>query len=175
MIWNIWVDEFKKDWIFQIVGLPYVTKQKSGIDYIEYQNDDISSEVCQAILKQTYTIFRFFMGSFDTILNEPDVGSVTLLKCKLEHFYSRVRRTIRFFLFITMIQLIVDIVHFQYLLTIKLNNTDVLDIFQGLQFLPLDKVTFLRVQCFMNQVEAAFPQVKYTAFFYNEQLVWYVE
>lgn len=61
---------------------------------------------------------------------------------------------------------------FQYLLSLKLNNSDILDIFQGLQFLPLDKITFLRVQCFMNLVEAMFTQIKYTAFLYNDQVVW---
>lgn len=61
---------------------------------------------------------------------------------------------------------------FQYLLSLKLNNSDILDVFQGLQFLPLDKLTFLKVQCFMNLVEAMFTQVKYTAFLYNDQVVW---
>ncbi|XP_058794347.1 vacuolar fusion protein CCZ1 homolog [Phymastichus coffea] len=135
-------------WMVMIVGLPSITKDKDGSEKTEYQNDEVSSAVCQAILKQTYTIFRLFMGSFNTILNEPDCGSVTLLKHKLDHFYSR------------------------YLLSLKLNNSDILDIFQGLQFLPLDKVTFLRVQCFMNLVESTFPQVKYSAFLYNDQLVW---
>lgn len=63
--------------------------------------------------------------------------------------------------------------YFQYLQhSLKLNNSDILDVFQGLQFLPLDKVTFLKVQCFMNVVEAMFPQVKYTAFLYNNEIVW---
>ncbi|XP_014214259.1 vacuolar fusion protein CCZ1 homolog [Copidosoma floridanum] len=135
-------------WFVMIVGVPYVTKEKDGNEYPEYQNDQVSNAVCQAILKQMYTIFRLFMGSFETILNEPDAGSVTLLKHKLDHFYSR------------------------YLLSIKLSNSDILDIFQGLQFLPLDKLTFLRVQSFMNLVEATYPQVKYTAFLYNDQVVW---
>lgn len=61
---------------------------------------------------------------------------------------------------------------FQYLLSLKLNNSDILDVFQGLQFLPLDKITFLKVQCFVNLIEAMFTQVKYTAFLYNDQVVW---
>lgn len=135
-------------WMVMIVGVPYVWKTKDDTEYIEYQHDEVSSSVCQAILKQTYAMFRLFMGSFNTILNDPDCGSVLLLKHKLDHFYSR------------------------YLLSLKLNNSDILDIFQGLQFLPLDKTTFLHVQCFMNLVEAMFSQVKYTAFLYNDQLVW---
>ncbi|XP_071874696.1 vacuolar fusion protein CCZ1 isoform X1 [Bombus fervidus] len=135
-------------WMVMIVGVPYIWKEKDGNKYTEYQYDEVSSSVCQSILKQAYVMFRLFMGSFDTIINEPDCGSITLLKHKLEHFYSR------------------------YLMSLKLNNSDILDVFQGLQFLPLDKITFLRVQCFMNLVEAMFSQVKYTAFLYNDQVVW---
>ncbi|KAK0178558.1 hypothetical protein PV327_007436 [Microctonus hyperodae] len=135
-------------WMIMIVGIPYYTKIKDGNEYTEYQNDAVSSTVCQAIVKQAYTRFRLFMGSFETILNEVNVGSVTLLKHKLDYFYC------------------------EYLLALKLDHRDVLDIFQGLQFLPLDKITFLKVQSFMNLIEATFPQVKYTAFLYNDQLVW---
>ncbi|XP_015173320.1 PREDICTED: vacuolar fusion protein CCZ1 homolog [Polistes dominula] len=135
-------------WMVMIVGVPYICREKDGNKYMEYQNDEISSSVCQAILKQTYIMFRLFMGSFETIINDPDCGSITLLKHKLEHFFSR------------------------YLLSLKLNNSDILDVFQGLQFLPLDKITFLQVQCFMNLIEAMFSQVKYTAFLYNDQVVW---
>lgn len=133
-------------WMVMIVGVPYTCKD--GNKCIEYQYEEVSSSVCQAILKQTYVMFRLFMGSFQTIINDPNCGSIVLLKHKLEHFYSR------------------------YLLSLKLNNSDILDVFQGLQFLPLDKITFLRVQCFMNLVEAMFSQVKYTAFLYNDQVVW---
>jgi len=61
---------------------------------------------------------------------------------------------------------------FQYLLTLNLKHSDILDIFDGIHFLPLDKNTYLRIQCFINQIEAAFPQIKYTAFLYNDQVVW---
>ena len=64
------------------------------------------------------------------------------------------------------------IISFQYLLTVKLNQSDILDIFNGIQFLPLDKNTYLRIQCFINLLEAQFSQLKYTAFLYNDQLVW---
>ncbi|KAL7294576.1 hypothetical protein TKK_0012036 [Trichogramma kaykai] len=135
-------------WMVMIIGVPYITKEKDGNEYMEYQSDEVLNSTCQSITKQMYNIFRLFMGSFNTILNEPDYGSVTLLRHKLDHFYSR------------------------YLSSLKLNNCDIVDVFQGLQFLPLDKVTFLRVQCFMNLLESTFPQIQYTAFLYNDQLVW---
>lgn len=82
-------------YISQIVGVPYIFKEKDGNKYMEYQYDEVSSSVCQAILKQAYVMFRLFMGSFDAIINERECGSITLLKHKLEHFYSRVN-TYRF-------------------------------------------------------------------------------
>jgi len=39
-------------------------------------------------------MFRLFMGSFETIINDPECGSIMLLKLKLEHFYSRVNKYI---------------------------------------------------------------------------------
>jgi len=60
----------------------------------------------------------------------------------------------------------------QYLQTVRPTTSDLLDVFCGISFLPLDKNTYLRVQCFINHLEASFPTVKYTAFLYNDQLVW---
>ena len=60
----------------------------------------------------------------------------------------------------------------QYFLGLKLGQADILDIFNGIHFLPLDKNTYLRIQCFINLLEANFPQITYTAFLYNDQLVW---
>ncbi|XP_021927483.1 vacuolar fusion protein CCZ1 homolog isoform X2 [Zootermopsis nevadensis] len=129
------------------VGIPFVTKVKDGTEYFEYQSDDVQDNVYLAVLRQSYQMFRLFKGSFTSILSNSR-GDVIHLKHKLDHFFSR------------------------YLLTLKLNHSDILDIFQGIQFLPLDKQTFLHVQCFVNLIEATFAQVKYTAFLYNDQLVW---
>jgi hypothetical protein len=60
----------------------------------------------------------------------------------------------------------------QYLQSIILSQADVMDIFNGIQFLPLDKNTYLRVQCFINQLEASFPETVYSMLVYNDQLVW---
>jgi hypothetical protein len=65
-------------------------------------------------------------------------------------------------------------VFLQYLITLKLNQADIMDVMNGIHFLPLDKNTYLRIQCFINLLEAQFMHIKYTAFLYNDQLVWYV-
>lgn len=60
----------------------------------------------------------------------------------------------------------------QYLLTLKLPYCDVLDIMQGMQLMPLDALSFLKVQTFVNLLEATFPIIQKTSFLYNELLVW---
>ena len=85
------------------------------------------------------------MGSYKRILEKSGVEG---LKQRLEHFFSR------------------------YLLTLRLGQADILDVFSGIHFLPLDKNTYLRIQSFINLLEASFVQVQYTAFLYNDQLVW---
>lgn len=134
-------------WMVMTVSIPFVTKVKDGTEYLEYQSDDVQDNIYLAVLRQAYQMFRLFKGSFTAILSSSG-ADVTHLKQKLDHFFSR------------------------YLLTLKLNHSDILDIFQGIQFLPLDKQTFLHVQCFVNLIEATFAQVKRTAFLYNDQLVW---
>lgn len=62
----------------------------------------------------------------------------------------------------------------QYLLTLKLAQSDIMDVINGIHFLPLDKNNYLRIQCFINLLESMFAQIKYTAFLYNDQLVWWV-
>ncbi|XP_066998066.2 vacuolar fusion protein CCZ1 homolog [Anabrus simplex] len=134
-------------WMAMTVSIPCVSKMKDGTEYLEYQSDDVQDSVYLAVLQQSYQMFRLFKGSFTSILDSKG-GDVGHLRQKLDRFFSR------------------------YLLTLKLNHCDILDVFQGIQFLPLDKQTFLRVQCFVNLIEAMFAQVKYTAFLYNDQLVW---
>ncbi|KAJ1375125.1 hypothetical protein SESBI_51366 [Sesbania bispinosa] len=60
----------------------------------------------------------------------------------------------------------------EYLVKLRLQHADILDVFHGIQFLPLDKKTFLHVQTLVNLLECPFPLVKHSAFLYNDQLVW---
>lgn len=42
----------------------------------------------------------------------------------------------------------------------------------GIQFLPLDKNTFLKAQSFVNSTESKFSSIHYTVFIYNDHLIW---
>uniref|UniRef100_A0A8C2JV28 CCZ1 homolog, vacuolar protein trafficking and biogenesis associated n=1 Tax=Cyprinus carpio TaxID=7962 RepID=A0A8C2JV28_CYPCA len=77
-----------------------------------------------------------------------EAGGVELLTQKLEKFFYR------------------------YLQTLHLQSCDLLDVFGGISFFPLDKMTYLKIQSFVNRVEESLSLVKYTAFLYNDQLIW---
>jgi hypothetical protein len=54
-------------------------------------------------------------------------------------------------------------------------NFDQLDLFttlEGIQFLPVDKNVYLRIQSFVNLTEDGFPKIFYSAFLYRDHLVW---
>uniref|UniRef100_A0A8C5FSC0 CCZ1 homolog, vacuolar protein trafficking and biogenesis associated n=1 Tax=Gadus morhua TaxID=8049 RepID=A0A8C5FSC0_GADMO len=86
-----------------------------------------------------------FNGTFGRAM---EAGGVELLIPKLEKFFYR------------------------YLQTLHLQSCDLLDVFGGISFFPLDKMTYLKIQSFVNRVEENLRLVKYTAFLYNDQLIW---
>lgn len=47
------------------------------------------------------------------------------------------------------------------------------DLFRGVDFLPLDSVNYLRVENLIGQLKEAFPQVAETMFLYQERLLSY--
>lgn len=142
---QLYIQAEKDYWVVMTVSIPYSEKIKDGQMYHEYHEEDVQDSVFEAVLHHAYKIFKLFMGTFTSIVEK---NGIEQLKHRLGHFYSR------------------------YLLTLRLNMSDILEIHNGIQFLPLDKNTYLRIQCFINLIEATFSQIKYSAFLYNDQLVW---
>uniref|UniRef100_A0A671R276 Vacuolar fusion protein CCZ1 homolog n=1 Tax=Sinocyclocheilus anshuiensis TaxID=1608454 RepID=A0A671R276_9TELE len=98
-----------------------------------------------SVLQQCYSMYKLFNGTFSRAF---EAGGVELLTQKLEKFFYR------------------------YLQTLHLQSCDLLDVFGGISFFPLDKMTYLKIQSFVNIVEESLSSVKYTAFLYNDQLIW---
>ena len=60
----------------------------------------------------------------------------------------------------------------RYLCTLRIEVTNVMDIWGGVQYLLLDPAPFLRVQSLVNRVEESFPSVQSTLYLQQGQLVW---
>uniref|UniRef100_A0A452TV48 CCZ1 homolog, vacuolar protein trafficking and biogenesis associated n=1 Tax=Ursus maritimus TaxID=29073 RepID=A0A452TV48_URSMA len=133
-------------WMVMVVRNPIIEKQsKDGKPIVEYQEEELLDKVYSSVLQQCYSMYKLFNGTF---LRAMEDGGVKLLKERLEKFFHR------------------------YLQTLHLQSCDLLDIFGGISFFPLDKMTYLKIQSFINRMEESLSIVKYTAFLYNDQLIW---
>ncbi|KAF5296062.1 hypothetical protein FQA39_LY12684 [Lamprigera yunnana] len=132
-------------WMVMTVNLPHITKSRNSTTYVEYVEEEVHDTIYKAVLKQAYSMYRLFSGTYTSTEKQ---GNVTTLRTKLEHFYSA------------------------YLKTLKLTNCDILNVFSGIHFLPLDKQNFLNVQCFINALECNYPLVQYVSFLFNDSLIW---
>uniref|UniRef100_A0A4W3HB16 CCZ1 homolog, vacuolar protein trafficking and biogenesis associated n=1 Tax=Callorhinchus milii TaxID=7868 RepID=A0A4W3HB16_CALMI len=112
---------------------------------IERVNKDGSTVVEYQEDELLVSLCLLFNGTFARSM---ELGGVELLIQKLEKFF------------------------FRYLQTLHLQSRDLLDVFGGISFFPLDKMTYLKIQSFVNRMEENLSLVKYTAFLYNDQLIW---
>lgn len=138
--------EVEKDfWMVMILEIPTITKMKDGAMICEYLEEEIQDKVYESVLRHAYAMYRLFWNTFQSTLQK---DGVEVLKTRLANFYSA------------------------YFKNMKLAHADILNIFCGIQYLPLDKLTFLKVQCLISALECDFPIVEYSAFLYNDHLIW---
>ena len=147
------------------VSVPSVKKQnKDGAEVVEYRPDDLSDNILLGVLDRAYDMFSLFSGGLNTVLdtnnNDKDV-----LKERVNHFYTRYNfsvmhknRDINFYC--------------RYLATLKLEQSSVLDMWGGVQYLPLDTQPFLSVQTLVNRCMVEFPVIESCLFLHQGQLVW---
>uniref|UniRef100_A0A7M4EBB9 CCZ1 homolog, vacuolar protein trafficking and biosis associated n=1 Tax=Crocodylus porosus TaxID=8502 RepID=A0A7M4EBB9_CROPO len=133
-------------WMVMVVRNPIIERHhKDGKPVIEYQEEELLDKVYSSVLQQCYSMYKLFNGTFHKAMDD---GGIKVLKERLEKFFHR------------------------YLQTLHLQSCDLLDVFCGISFFPLDKMTYLKIQSFINKMEESLNIVKYTAFLYNDQLIW---
>lgn len=132
-------------WMVMTLKIPFAEKVVKEKKVIEYFTDDIQDGLGQAILKQAYEMFVLFNGFFSFIIEK---HGIVALKERFQFFYTR------------------------YLATLNFGQMDLLDVYQGVVYLPLEKVDFLKMQCFINLVENTFSAIQHICVLHNDQLVW---
>ncbi|CAI8013593.1 Vacuolar fusion protein CCZ1 homolog [Geodia barretti] len=127
------------------VSIPWVEQVNNGERTVQYIQDYVQDEVLETALQRSYSMFKLFHGSYTDVCNQAGQEG---LRARLQRFYSR------------------------YLQTIDVDKLDIFSIFQGMQFLPLDKYMYLKAHCFVNLVETTYRNIQRTVFLYGDQLVW---
>ncbi|XP_557365.3 vacuolar fusion protein CCZ1 homolog [Anopheles gambiae] len=136
-------------WMIMTLSVPFDRKTRDSGDYNEYHGDTIHDTIYQSVLRQAYRMFRMFHGTFqDNLRPNEELDAQANLIGRLEAFYQ------------------------SYILHLQMKRCDVVDAFGSVQYLPLNQLLFLRVQNFINMIEATFAPIKHCIFLYSDQVVW---
>ncbi|XP_064449379.1 vacuolar fusion protein CCZ1 homolog isoform X2 [Mirounga angustirostris] len=74
-------------WMVMVVRNPIIEKQsKDGKPVVEYQEEELLDKVYSSVLRQCYSMYKLFNGTF---LRAMEDGGVKLLKERLEKFFHR--------------------------------------------------------------------------------------
>ncbi|XP_066939056.1 vacuolar fusion protein CCZ1 homolog isoform X2 [Macrobrachium rosenbergii] len=132
-------------WMVMTVGVGWVTKKRDTGPVREYQSEGVQDVVLRERLVSLYRSFTLQHASFNSVVATSG----------LEHLKSTLSTFIN-----------------TYISSIDVSGGDILTVWSGVSFLPLDRQTFLRIHCCLSLLQASFPDISHTAFFYNHQVVW---
>ncbi|XP_042857900.1 vacuolar fusion protein CCZ1 homolog isoform X2 [Penaeus japonicus] len=132
-------------WMVLTVSVGWITKKRDTGPVREYQSEGVQDVVQRARLVNMYRAFTLQHASFDRVQT---TSGLQTLKSTLNSFFS------------------------SYLSSVEVSGGDILSVWSGVSFLPLDRQTFLRIHCCLSLLQGSFPSISHTAFFYNNHVVW---
>eukprot|EP00090_Calanus_glacialis_P007418 TRINITY_DN15853_c0_g1_i1.p1 TRINITY_DN15853_c0_g1~~TRINITY_DN15853_c0_g1_i1.p1 ORF type:complete len:430 (-),score=152.12 TRINITY_DN15853_c0_g1_i1:44-1333(-) len=145
---TVWKEVEENFFLCFTVTVPSIKKAgKDGADVLEFRPEDVSDSVLLGVLERAHSMFSLFLGGLDVILDTNN-GDKEVVREKTNHFYTR------------------------YLATLRLENSSVLDMWGGLQYLPLESELFLRVQTLVTRNQEMFTNIHSSLFLQQGQLVW---
>jgi len=123
---------------------------------LQYDEEELNDKCLKKVLQQGYEAYHLFNGSMYSTYEKgdpPPPGTYTptgegLLRESLAGFFE------------------------QWVPAVDLKQANIFNTLSGINFLPVDKQTFLAIQYFVNLTENHFPQVKASALLYDDHLVW---
>jgi len=112
--------------------------------------DEAHDKVYESLLLHSYHMFCLFMGTMKSAVNpsNDDGDELEPLKIRAAYFFSK------------------------HLPLMPIEDADLADSYLGIQFLPLDKLSFLKVQSMVSHIEQVFPCVNSTTVLYQDQVIW---
>lgn len=134
---------------FKTVNIPFETKKKDNIEYIEYFPELVHEKAMHSTLRQSYCMFRLFQSNFESLLiGDTFTIQVNNLILKTESFFPTI------------------------LSNLKLNNGDITDILQSIQYRPVTNLIFFRIINFINTI-TSIPvlKIKKNIFLYKYQII----
>lgn len=133
-------------WMTLTVNLPASRSGEGESAVVNYHPDQVHDSVLDALLKHSYGMFKFFMGTFGVLLE--DCVDREEFKDKLVSFFTK------------------------FIPELRVGSAGILEKYRAINFLTLDKGPFLKVQCFVNRIEDEFPIIDRILFFQQSNVVW---
>nr|CAG4649434.1 EOG090X084E [Scapholeberis mucronata] len=130
----------------------YNTSMNQSLDFVWLCDNDTEThdKVFNSLLVHSYHMFRLFMGSMTSALKVSDQpeGELEQLKLRATYFFSK------------------------HLHMMPLEDADLADAFLGIQFLPMDKLSFLKVRSLVSHVEQTYSCISSSTVLYQDEIVW---
>jgi hypothetical protein len=111
-----------------------------------YHDDHISNPIYMSVLKQSYNLYKLFHGTLKQSLN--DIGQMKL-KENLKLYFDDYIET-----------------------KLNIQDSDIMNTFNGIHFMSLDRCMYLKIQCLLNFMEEKIPLVNKTVVMHNDQVIW---
>lgn len=122
---------------------------KDGAQVSDYRGEEVNDEIYRNLLKQSYRMFKFFHGSFETnFKGESKEEQRKYLSNALSDYFP------------------------SYLDSLKLPSCNFFSVLQSVQYFPLQKDLFLRLHNFIKMVKSTFSSIDLCSYFFNDYLVW---
>jgi Intu longin-like domain 2 len=130
--------------------VPFERKEKDKKEFIEYYSDDVHESVFKKIIQRSYRHFRLFCNTFVSNMEGCEVDEkIASLRLKFENFYTK------------------------YLVTINLQNVDIVDAIECIQYKPVTHLIFFRIVNFLNIFTAIKTlRIKKCVFLYGQEVVY---
>lgn len=136
-------------WICVSASIPKTVLQSNTKDdqteIIEYFDEDLNDHLVKLIIKQIYETFYLFKGSITNLCNK--CRSLDLIRKQCSGFFD------------------------WFLQTIKLCSINLVELFGAITYLPLDNITYIETQSFLNHITLCDDFCKFILFLYNDQLI----
>lgn len=133
-------------WMISSIKNPFITKTtRDGKTTTQYVDEEIDDILLNTIVNHCYRTFKIFYGPIQRILDTQGPEGV---RQRLEAFLPH------------------------YLANVNFETIDIFITLEGIQFLPVDKNVYLRVQSFINLTEDNFTRIQYAGFLFKDNLVW---
>lgn len=111
-----------------------------------YHQDQISDHIYMSVLKQIYNTYKLFHGTITESMK-----SIGMLKLKenLETYFNNYIEN-----------------------KLSVHDADIMNTFDGIQFMSLDRGMYLKIQCLLNYLEENVPLVNKTVVMHQDQVIW---